>query len=204
MPNQKLPNNPILVLEFDITQFCMSAILPWKNKCRARSTVFKYLLLSLYPNKLYLKTRFPLSVCSLQIVGLLVLLLQCARTMSESSGYADMRLGETILVFQYRERRKTFQLMTNQNFLFHQMVLLKGARRILYSWDKTYLCPLSLLQWIWVHSFYFFTWKHILQENKWIVLTDQNTGCFFKSLKVSDWVSEWTHYFHFLWVWLTI
>ena len=176
------------------------ATAPWKNKWRARSTSAPSSNICCY---LSIQTSwtgrhifFIPAVCKQ-----LLLLLQCARTMSESSGYADMT---RFLFFQYRERRKTFQLMTNQNYLFHQMVLLKGARTILYSWDKTYLCLLSLNQWIWVHSFYFFTWKHILQENKWIVLTDQNTGCFFKSLKVSDWVSEWKHYFHFLWVWLTI
>ena len=43
---------------------------------------------------------------------------------------------EKRFLFHWR-RHKTFELMTNQNYLFHQMVLFKVTWRNLYSWDKT-------------------------------------------------------------------
>ena len=73
------------------------ATAPWKNKWRARSTSAPSSNICCY---LSIQTSwtgrhifFIPAVCKQ-----LLLLLQCARTMSESSGYADMRFGETILV----------------------------------------------------------------------------------------------------------
>ena len=145
---------------------------PWKNKWRARSTSAPSSNICCY---LSIQTSwtgrhifFIPAVCKQ-----LLLLLQYARTMSESSGYTDMRLWETILVFQYRVRRKTFELVIKTMFStrwccwkWSEGIYIDGAN------SKHVFCP-------WIKEFkyilfIFFTWKHILQENKLIVLTVQN------------------------------